>query len=753
MTADPSVTAFGSTHEDLRFALSIDGKREDVVVERVEGEEALSEIFVYELTVVSPLERGETFAEDLAKDVSIEIVRDQTVERRVRGILTEVRPDGATLANERCRTTLVVLPRLAELQRVKRSRTYKRSDDESGGYTVKDIVTLLLDDWNIESEWRIDRSLDKYVLRTQFDETNYEFMRRLLAFEGIHFFFEHGPERTKVIFTNLPGRLDIERPRLPFREVGRAVTGDHVRRIRAEQRIPTDRVILTDFNYEKPLLDMTALATGRAQDGKRVVHEHPGRYGLPEAVGKRLARQRLQELNSTTQRFFGETNCPRLSPGFRFEVANHKNDAFNGKFVATQVKFSASIGGGRTDGEDALSTAFEAVRAGTPLPPASRRWPTPPLQTALVVGPIQDHPHVREPGVVKVRFYWDDVSSDQMSEEARCAWVRVATDLAGPGYGSVMWPRVGMEVIVDYLNGKLDEPVVIRTLYHSGVNAPPFDLSEDATRYGFKSSSVGGDGSNEHTFDDRAGKELVFLQAQRDRKTVVKRNEEKTVGGEKKQEVKGDADDTYRANHDVTVLGNRKVSVTQNVKYDVVGNRDELVMGQFNTNVMSGELHKVTHWYNLEPGHFKIKTGTYHTFSGDTLQEFGPTKTVIKGDWEQHIHGRVTTTQLGASKWIKMDNHHTITVGAQLDMFIGAKLAMTLGGQAAINLTRVNAAINAGLLNLTLNAGAGITYTKGAYVSKGSTTVDLNDVIVRKQTMYLERNGMWIADADVLIVK
>jgi type VI secretion system secreted protein VgrG len=294
MTADPSTGSFGDTHGDVRFSLSIDGTKEDVVIEQVTGEEALSELFEYEIVVASSDERADRFEDDLAHDITLEVVRDDKVERIVRGIVAEVRPDGETLANERRRTTLVVQPKLSELQRVKRSRTYKRSDEASGGYTVKDIVMLLLKDWNIESDWRIDRELEKYVLRTQFEETNYDFMRRLLAFEGIHFYFKHGPETTIVLFTNNKGGFaDIEDPQIPFREVGQIVTGDQVRRIRIERRIPTDGVVLDDFNYEKPLLEMAVVAP-ESPEGQRVVQEHPGRYLLPESVGKKLAKQRLE---------------------------------------------------------------------------------------------------------------------------------------------------------------------------------------------------------------------------------------------------------------------------------------------------------------------------------------------------------------------------------------------------------------------------------------------------------------------------
>jgi len=523
------MTNFASTQADIRFALSIGAKKEDVAVERVEGREALSELFVYELSVATTPERAKAFAKDLGSDVFLEVSLDTAVVRRLRGILVEVRAEGGALVDQRRRTTLVVMPKLAELQRVKTSRTFKLSDDPAGANTVKEIVLQLLKEAAVEADWQVNRTLDKYVLRMQFEESNFEFMRRMLAFEGIHFHFAHAADKTTVVFTNAPLE-DKARPVLTFREGSGGVTSNDVRNLRHDERIRIDALRLTDFDFAKPDLKMSATAPEQPA-GRRVYDEHPGEYALPTTVGKGRARRRLEELNDDAERLIGESNSARLSAGQRFAISGHQDPAFDGELVATHVVFTASArGAGTASASGPVSVEFRAVRDTVPLRPVNRPWPLPPIQTARVVGPRKDEPHTASPGSVKVRFYWDVFDGDtRVSEEARCAFVRVGTDMAGPGFGSVMWPRVGMEVVVDFLNGKLDEPVVVRALYND-VNKPPYELPDQETRSGFKSSTVGGEGHNEWFFEDKAGKELVFLHAQRDRKTNVGVNDNETVG-------------------------------------------------------------------------------------------------------------------------------------------------------------------------------------------------------------------------------
>jgi type VI secretion system secreted protein VgrG len=565
MSADSLTAILESTHNAIQLSLtfaSSDGKKkkeEAIVVERVQGREALSELFAYEIVVATSAERAKAFARELAHDVTLEVLRNGTLVRRVRGIVTEVRSDGVPLADHRRRTTLVVMPKLAELQRLKTSRVYKRSDTPSAGYSVKDIVALLLDGLNVEARWALGRQLDVYVHRMQFQETHYDFMRRLLAFEGIHFYFAHEEEKTVIVFTDTLGlQQDKDRPKLTFRTSHGGVTSDEVRNLRSGERIRTDAVLLDDYNYERPALAMVA-PSPEVPEGRRVVYEHPGGYMLPESVGKKRAQRRLEELNDSASRLFGESNCPRLFAGSRFAISGHTDAAFDGELVATHVSFTAVASNAARGGENPLAVDFRAVGAGTPLRPMTRPSPIPPIQSAVVVGPEQDKPHVRAPGLVKVLFHWDVTSEADVSLEDRCAWVRVATDVAGQGYGTVMWPRVGMEVVVDFLNGKLDEPVIVRTLYN-GVNAPPY-LPGDETRSGFKSSTVGADGHNEWYFEDAAGKELVYLHAQRDRKTIVEKHDNESVKGSQTVNVGGAQTESVGGAQTVNVGGAQTVKV------------------------------------------------------------------------------------------------------------------------------------------------------------------------------------------------
>jgi type VI secretion system secreted protein VgrG len=441
----------------------------------------------------------------------------------------------------------------------------------------------------------------KWDYLTQYRESDFEFVRRILAAEGIYFFFDHLADGSRIVLADSVSAHQAikgwDSVRLVKSSTGRRESPDVLRSWQEGAQLATNGVSLRDFDFR--LRGQSAILDGRkdAPDlkgkAKRLRHEYPGLFALhPDrlvadsqaslAEGERLATVRLEEKQSRVVQYAGEGSARNLHAGSLFSITGVPTLAGR-KFLitSTEVTFAnpAFETGTRQPSERShvRLTAIDATR-----PFRMPRIEKPVIfgpQTAVVVGAKDEEIWTDKYGRIRVQFPWD--RAGKSNENSTC-WVRVAQQWAGNHWGAIHIPRVGNEVVVSFIDGDPDRPLVTGSVYNAD-NMPPYELPTNQTQSGIKSrSSKGGNGSNfnEIRFEDKKGQEELHVQAERDMTALVKndqtttvegkrsltvnKDESVTVGGIHEMTVTKSVTETFKDTHTLKVAGDQDVQLTKN---------------------------------------------------------------------------------------------------------------------------------------------------------------------------------------------
>ncbi|VVP02657.1 type VI secretion system tip protein VgrG [Pseudomonas fluorescens] len=445
----------------------------------------------------------------------------------------------------------------------------------------------------------------------QYAETDFIFVSRLLEEEGIFWFFTHEEgKHTLVLGDSNDAFVPIPNgPKVNY--LGQQLGERELHGIRSGQvcmQAVAGVYRATDYEFTTPTTSLYSQAEAVA--GPRSMYEHPGSYNA-KARGDSLTKQRVDGLRSQEKRFVGESDCRWLVPGHWFTLAGHDDTTLNIDWVVTAVTHEAS--------HDGYQNRFEAIPKATPFRP-QRTTPKPRMhtQTAIVVGKAGEEIWTDEYGRIKLQFPWD---RDGNNDETSSCWVRVVLPWSGKGFGMQFVPRIGQEVIVTFIDGDPDRPLVTGCVYN-GDNALPYALPANQTQSGIKTqSSKGGGGFNELRFEDKKDAEEVFLQAQKDFKINVLNDTTATVGHDETLTVQNARTRTVKEGDETVTLEKGKRSVTIQTGSDNLDVKDSrtVKVGANQTHSTGGNYeHKVTGNYNLTvDGNLTIKvTGTLTLESG-----------------------------------------------------------------------------------------------------------------------------------------
>lgn len=429
----------------------------------------------------------------------------------------------------------------------------------------------------------------------QYRETDFDFVCRLLEDAGIYFFFTHDAEKhTMVLADSYSAHAPIAGyDSLKFAGTTQAgsLTEEAVSLWSAGGEIESSSMVLNDFDFEKAsactsggLLATAQIAAGFAQPSYELF-DYPGNY-TTAAAGNVLARARIECRHGRCEQIEAATNARGLFPGGLFTLAEHPRDDQNRDYLVTGARYRI-VGGGYGSGAGApLDVACQLTAIGKeyayrPLPTIAKPVVRGP-QTAMVVGKAGEEIWTDKYGRVKVQFHWDRLGQ---SDETSSCWVRVSHNWAGKGWGAMAVPRIGMEVVVSFLEGDPDRPLVTGCVYNSDA-MPPYALPAEQTKSTIKSnSSQGGEGFNEIRFEDKKGSEEIFVQAERDANRVVKNNDtlkvgfetadpgDQTIGIKNDQTLEVGNDQTITVTHDQTstIDNNQTTKVKVDQKLDVDG--------------------------------------------------------------------------------------------------------------------------------------------------------------------------------------
>jgi type VI secretion system secreted protein VgrG len=365
----------------------------------------------------------------------------------------------------------------------------------------------------------------------QYRETALDFVTRLMEQYGIYYYFQHSDgEHTLVLaddpnsHTTLPTAIPYMINQAEYRGVD-----DHIWDWTADLNLQAGAFTLRDYNFTTPTADLTGklINAGGHPNGTLEVYDYPTAYATA-ADGAKLATVRMQDLAARRQVMGGTSNARGLYAGCKFKMSGFVETEMNAEYLVIAATTSFSVAEGLADTGGDLTDTYRCVLHAIPGDTQFRLAPLTPRpvvrgpQSAKVVGASGDEITTDNYGRIKVKFYWD--RSATQDENASC-WIRVSQLWAGNNWGAMFIPRVGQEVIVDFLEGNPDRPIVTGRVYNADLPVP-YALPANATRSTIMSnSSKGGGGSNELRFEDKKGSEEVFLHAQKDYHKVVLHND------------------------------------------------------------------------------------------------------------------------------------------------------------------------------------------------------------------------------------
>ncbi|WP_442113420.1 type VI secretion system Vgr family protein [Pseudomonas sp. NUPR-001] len=461
---------------------------------------------------------------------------------------------------------LTLVPALHYLQFSRQQRIFQQK-------TVPQIITEVLQGHGIQADaftFHVSNCSEREYC-TQYAESDFSFVSRLCSEEGIAWFHQHSPQGHHLEFSDHQTFF----PKLsatPFRQ-GAGMVAEHPVVSQFSQRFSTrtNKVTQRTYDFQRPsrLLEKQASA-----DFSPALEDY--HYPVPnesEERSKQLARQALERHRTDYQLAEGSSDQPLLRSGHFFELSEHPRKAYNDLWLLLSVSHegkqpqvleeSANI---ENLPEDGFSQGYRNRFSATPWdvfyrPPLVKRPAQLTCQTARVTGPEGEEIYCDEYGRVKVEFHWD--RAELNSEKSSC-WLRVASSWAGPGFGAVTVPRIGMEVLVTYLEGDPDQPLISGCIANK-LTPTPYPLPANKTKSVLRSRSTpDSSGYNELSIEDRCGQELIYLRAQRDMEQKIENDSRLEVGNERRATIKGNSIVMLEAEEQHTVTGDRKAELQAN---------------------------------------------------------------------------------------------------------------------------------------------------------------------------------------------
>ncbi|MCE9637049.1 MAG: type VI secretion system tip protein VgrG [Planctomycetes bacterium] len=456
--------------------------------------------------------------------------------------------------------------------------------------SVKDIVTAVLQECGLtDFEWNLNATHDVRTYCVQYREACLDFVQRLLEEEGIYYFFRHQDGKHVLVFADAASAYGTC-AQAGARFTDGALDEPHIASWLHRYEIRPGKSTLRDFNFETPATIPQGTTNTVVQlpgTSGWEIYDYPGGF-LKAAEGATVAKRRMEELEAPWSVVTGGGTCATFTPGSKFELLLFDPDKSQEKkkFTLVSVVHEARDESYATGGKQGrYFNSFECIPDSVVFRPvrSTRRPVVEGPQTAVVVGPSGEEIYVDKYGRIKVQFHWDRLG--QKKETSSC-WVRVAQGWAGATWGSYQWPRIGQEVVVDFLEGDPDRPIVTGGVYNAD-QMPPYALPDNKTRSGWKSRSSKGAGAenfNEIRFEDKKGSEEVYVHAEKDFLRVVENNDVLKVGFEKKDkgdqtiEVHNDRTITVKEGKQTTTVekGDDLLEVRQGKHSVIVGQGDDL---------------------------------------------------------------------------------------------------------------------------------------------------------------------------------
>jgi type VI secretion system secreted protein VgrG len=617
-----------------------------LLVEHFSGEEALSTPFEYVLDCLSE-NPGLDGKKAVRSPIGISIELPSGGKRFIHGVVSRFAHLGRDTTFTRYR--LEVVPALWFGTQRTNNRVFQK-------LSIPEIAEKVLKELKVDYKLEIVGQYKKRDMVVQYRESDFAFLSRLLEEEGVFYFFRHFKDQHLVVMADSPSAVKpgaVKKLPMALSTDASASAREMVLDLRSEHQACPGKYSVADYNELEPSNRLLSTNAG-AQSGLEQFDSY-ARFATKDE-GDRIARLRMEYAQALQDRIAASSNCSALSAGYRLDVDEHPVKSINTSYTLVRVAHSASqpVREGDT-GAFQYSNSFVAIPHSVHYrPPIVTPKPRASTQPAVVVGPQGEEIHTDKYGRVKVQFFWD---REGKRDENSSIWVRVAQPTAGKGWGYISIPRVGQEVLVDFIEGDPDRPVIVGRVYNAE-QMPPFLLPEDKTQTGLKSRSTPqGDGENfsELSFEDKKGQERVYFRAEKDLWTSVENDEEHWVGHDLKSEIhhdetrtvkegdqtlkieKGKQTETIHGDRTVTIqTGNDKLTVSTGGRKVIIdqGN-DELTvnMGNMTMKVPLGKVAtEAMQEIEMKVGQSSVKIDQMGvTIKGMMISIDGQIQTQVKG--------------------------------------------------------------------------------------------------------------------------
>ncbi|PNG12308.1 type VI secretion system tip protein VgrG [Stutzerimonas stutzeri] len=579
------------------FSLHIEGIEHDLQVLEFSGHEAISQPYRFELELVSE-----------HPDIDLESLLQQSAFLAFAGsgagIHGQIHHAAQGESGKRLtRYRLVLVPRLAYLTHRTNQRIFQH-------LSVPQIIARVLEEHGILAgdSHRFDLGPVIYPERdycVQYDETDLHFIQRLCEEEGIHYHFRHSETGHMLVFGDDQTVFPTLAPVAYQQDSGLVADEPVIKRFGVRVETRTSRVTRRDYDFEKPRLTMEAAVQSNIQPDLED-YDYPGRF-VDRERGKHLSRRALERHRHDFELAEGASDQPLLVSGHFLSLSEHPRGDWNQLWLLTEIHHEgkqpqvleesvtdSAPHGAQDPADDTGFTQgyrnhFTATPWTVPFRPALDH-PKPRIlgsQSAVVTGPPGEEIHCDEYGRVKVQFFWD--RHGQADDKTSC-WLRVSSSWAGDQYGGIAIPRVGMEVLITFLEGDPDQPLITGCLYHKE-NAVPYELPANKTRSVFKTlSAPGGGGYNELRIEDRKGAEQIYVHAQRDWDQNIEHDQKIRVGHERHDTIEANSYSEFRAEEHRTTHGDRRSEIKAD-DHLTVGNNQHIKIGTSQFIEAGNEIH------------------------------------------------------------------------------------------------------------------------------------------------------------------
>ncbi|MEP7120900.1 MAG: type VI secretion system tip protein TssI/VgrG [Byssovorax sp.] len=703
----------------IEFEFAVNGLSDPWRVARIEGHEGISRLFHFRVTIAST-DTAMEFSGLIGQECLLTIKHGPSI-RYVHGIVARFEQhEEGRMATAYLAT---VVPRAWRLQH---RHDYRIFQDVTAPEIIEKVLLaagLTADDFVISSTLAYERR--EYSV--QYAETDWAFISRLMEETGMFCFFDHKADNHVMVFGDAPSAHEAiaAPPVVPYRTGGSLNAQESVTRFSTAEEVRPGKVTVRDYNFQKPSLSLQGDASADL-DTDLEVYVYATEHEVP-AEGIQAAKLRLEQLQLVRRTGEGQGSVIRFTPGYTFTLEDHGRDSCNRGYLLARVDHFAApaVMGESAAGGGGYTNRFQCIPDDVPYrtPPQTPK-PTPRgIQTAIVVGPAGEEIFTDIHGRVKVQFHWD--RQGKRDEHSSC-WMRVSQIWAGVAWGAMYIPRIGHEVVIDFLEGDPDRPLIVGRVYH-GANVPPYVLPAEKTKSTIKSnSSPGGGGSNELRFEDKKSAEEVYLHAQKDwnievendktqlighdekltvdhdRRKHIKNSQWENVDGFKTTQIGRDHNEKIGENRTLGVVKCEAIDIGEDTKLKVGKNREtdigiddtESVGGKRTLTVGGEEVVKIGDRAALEIGAKRdtsigsddttaIKGTETRTIDGDSSESVGSKKTVTVGEKFTLVCGSGTIVVEKSGK-ITIEGADISVKGSGTIKVEGAKIEVKSDGDVSV---------------------------------------------------------------------